>query len=640
MGNKYRQLQPLDPASAQALQKPVQRGMDGGYRGDVSPREIPFDSSPELSEIRFERGAIRKDFGWTAIGAAAPQVIIGLIEHKYIDAQLQFHRLVRFYVNGTNNLVLEVWDGVNWVLTDTSAETVTAAYLSMVSALNCLYAANGEFVFRWCEELEKTLQENDFPESNAIGIIGFDVQATVTPASATALEYSINYDVQIDGNPGGTFPPDTSLTLEFYHGSTLLGSRQFVVTASQGLVNFDDQSFLFTRIINDLDVVSIRMAEVTGGLFQNEAELFALGGGGEPDIVAPKNDVQPADSDEYQFFIVFDSVPAMSTAQAEILVEFNSNPGAFFAQTIVQGTNNTGSAAPVAIEPTVVIEQPLNDFITRFGINSLTGGVSVDPGNTVEWSRRQLNLSVHGHNKAVNLDEPAGVTYETTGAIVSVFEPIDPGPGGRFLTFFARRLVVLRNFGDSQSLAWSRDGLLEEFTGSGSGEIILVESRSDPVDDLMGTAVLSSNFMALFRRRSIMRVFETGNPELALGAVSWIENLGTNYPFSIRNVRGGVIFLGHDQMVYFLTEGGPVAIGLPIHQDLIETLTGDLSLVDSGWDPTFGEYYLGIPEGAATTITLAWIFDVDRFLDQQEIVWRKRPMTVQRFAAFGVSEVE
>ena len=121
--------------------------------------------------------------------------------------------------------------------------------------------------------------------------------------------------------------------------------------------------------------------------------------------------------------------------------------------------------------------------------------------------------------------------------------------------------------------------------------------------------------------------------------MTWIENLGTNYPFSIRNVLGGVMFLGHDQMPYFLTEQGPRAVGLPIHQEIIEDLTGDLTLVDSAWDPTFGEYYLGIPVGAATEIDKVWVFDVDRFLKTQETIWRRKPMDVQRFAAAGISEV-
>jgi len=137
-----------------------------------------------------------------------------------------------------------------------------------------------------------------------------------------------------------------------------------------------------------------------------------------------------------------------------------------------------------------------------------------------------------------------------------------------------------------------------------------------------------------------MRSFETGNPQLALGVVPWIENLGTAYPFSIRNVRGGIIFLGHDNMFYFLTEQGAEAIGLPIHQDLIENLTGDLTLVDSGYDPVFADYLCGYPVGAATNITRVWVFDVDRFLAKKELIWRRKPLTVQRFATAGVSVVE
>jgi hypothetical protein len=173
----------------------------------------------------------------------------------------------------------------------------------------------------------------------------------------------------------------------------------------------------------------------------------------------------------------------------------------------------------------------------------------------------------------------------------------------------------------------------------GAGKLFLVDTRSDGIDALQGGAVLNSNFLAVFRQRSIMRAFETGNVQQAIGVVTWIENLGTNCPFSIRNVLGGVMFLGHDSMMYFLNEQGPQSVGLPIHQEIIEDLTGDLSLVDSAWDPTFGEYYLGIPVGPTTEIVKVWVFDVDRFLKTQETVWRRKPMDVQRFATGGISEV-
>jgi hypothetical protein len=197
----------------------------------------------------------------------------------------------------------------------------------------------------------------------------------------------------------------------------------------------------------------------------------------------------------------------------------------------------------------------------------------------------------------------------------------------------------MQDLGDRQVFSFTVDGILTDFNGAGSGELFLVDTRSDGIDALQGGAVLSSNFLAVFRQRSIMRAFETGNVLQAIGVVPWIENLGTNFPFSIRNVVGGVMFLGHDSMVYFMTEDGAQAVGLPIHQEIIEDLTGDLSLVDSGYDPTFGEYYLGIPVGAATEIDKVWVFDVDRYLKDRETVWRRKPMDVQRFATGGISEV-
>jgi hypothetical protein len=251
------------------------------------------------------------------------------------------------------------------------------------------------------------------------------------------------------------------------------------------------------------------------------------------------------------------------------------------------------------------------------------------------------DIVVHGNNKADTGDPTAGITYGTSGVAQSTFEPIDPGPGARYLIHFARRLVALQDLGDRQVFSFSADGLLTDFDTIelGAGKLFLVDTRSDGIDALQGGAVLNSNFLAVFRQRSIMRAFETGNVQQAIGVVTWIENLGTNYPFSIRNVLGGVMFLGHDQMVYFLNEQGPRAVGLPIHQEIIENLTGDLTLVDSAWDPTFGEYYLGYPVGPATEITRVWVFDVDRFLQTQEIVWRRKPMDVQRFATGGISEV-
>lgn len=622
MANKFRGIEPLQPGEDST--RPVQMGMDGGYRGDVSPRSVPPNSTPEISEIRFERTAIRRDFGWVAIGTAAASRILGLIEHKYIDDNLTFHRIVRV-IRAATLAQLEVWDGANWILTDTSVETIVDEYLSMVSAQGCLYMAEGSQILEWCEVLLQIPQEDDFPNGNLLTEAGAATTAIVIPGDAGPLDYVINYDVTVVSSP----TQDTTIVVEFFHGGISLGTELFFVGQFETFpFSFPNQTFAFTRQITSGQSLSIQVQSAEGGGTTFELDNVITVGPGPPDFIGDKTpQTQPAFDDNYRYFFNMSAVGGGTT------VGFYVENGSGWLQVgtaliVADGADDRIFNVPGLIDPAAMF---------GFAIEAGPGGI----GDTqVGWTRSNADFTVHGHNNATQGDTPAGVTYNTTGAVVSQFEALDPAPAARYLAHFARRLIALWNFGDTQVLSWSRDGILNDFVGVGSGQSILVETHSDAVDNLQGAVALGDNFLAIFRARSIWRAFETGSEALAIGAVSWIENLGTNYPFSIRKVRGGAIFLGHDNMVYFLTENGEQAIGKPIHQDLIASLTGDLSLVDSGYDPTFGEYYLGIPEAAATNITLAWIFDVDRFIDNQEIVWRKRPMAIQRFAAFGVSEVE
>jgi hypothetical protein len=214
-------------------------------------------------------------------------------------------------------------------------------------------------------------------------------------------------------------------------------------------------------------------------------------------------------------------------------------------------------------------------------------------------------------------------------------EVIPDAPFARMIFPFEDYGVALRNGGDTQTFSWTVSGDMLDWLGEGSGQLFLVAAQSDPIDDLMSFATLGSGVGALFRRRSIMRVFLTGNAAQSLGVIRWIERLGTDAGFSVQAVVGGVMFLGSDFQVYLLTEQGPVAVGSPIHQDLIRTLTGNLDLIDSSYDEGFHTYVLGIPESGATRITRLWYFDVMAYHTQQKMIWRSRAIEVQRLATAG-----
>ena len=636
MANKFTQLEDQEPGTA--LVKVAQMGMDGGFRGDVSPRSIQAGETPVIDDVRFERTAIRKDFGWVPIGAPAAFPVRGLIEHKFISEGLEFARLVRVYQDAGGFAIIEVWDGADWIVTDTSDPiTINDIYLSIISAQGALYFAEGSQILCWLEDFATINNENDFPAgANDLREQGDEVDVIVTPASPDLLQYTVGFSVSF--NQIVSQGVDDEVFVEFLHEGDSLGVIRFVADRQDAFpLEFPDQTFVFNRVVDDLDVVTVKILAITSGTKALQDDVSPLS---PPTVTVPQNIVLkslfvPAINDEYRFSTFLPGIEDDGCfATLEYFVDFGD--GIFVTQGTIQYQGPLIGGANTFVIP------GLDGPNVRFGVSlvSQIGACSLFANFTrVRWDAYDTEINVHANNKGVSGDPTAGITYQTSGVAQSTFEPIDPGPGARYLVHFARRLVALQDLGDRQVFSFSRDGILTDFDGAGSGSLPLLDSRSDAIDALQGGAVLNSNFLAVFRQRSIMRAFESGNVQQAIGVVSWIENLGTNAPFSIRNVLGGVMFLGHDNMVYFLNEQGPQAVGLPIHQEIIEDLTGDLSLVDSAWDPTFAEYYLGIPVGAATEIDKVWVFDVDRFLTTQQKIWRRKPMDVQRFAAAGISEV-
>lgn len=643
MANKFTEAEPQEPGTD--LVKVVQMGMDGGFRGDVSPRSIQPGETPVLDDVRFERTAIRKDFGWQAIGLAAAFPVLGLIEHKFISEGLEFQRLVRVFQDAGGFAAVEVWDGADWILVNTSAESINAVYLSMISAQGALYFSEGSQILCWLEDLAPVLTEQDWPGSNALNFEGRTTELIVSPGFVDPVDYTIAFRVNIFIKPETSTP--TTVLVQFLHEGTSLGTALFTGTRNESYpLLFDNELFVFNRQIDDGDELQIKVLQVTSGDKEEIVDNSPIGPGLNPpadptNIILKTRPNSKANGDIYEIVTVFIGGNLDSSSCFATLEYFlDDGDGIFVSLGTEQFQGPTlGARVPFTL-PGLDVPN------VRFGVTLISqiGGCGAAANfSRAVWVTTNASIEVHGNNQAINMDTLPGLSYSSvSGSPQSTLTAIDPGPSARYIIHFARRIIALQDMGDRQVFSFSADGLLTDFTTIelGAGQLFLVDTRSDAIDALQGGAVLNSNFLAVFRQRSIMRAFESGNAQQAIGVVSWIENLGTNAPFSIRNVLGGTMFLGHDNMVYFLTEQGPRAVGLPIHQEIIEDLTGDLDLVDSAWDPTFGEYYLGIPVGpTATVIDKVWVFDVDRFLKTQETVWRRKPMDVQRFATAGISEV-
>lgn len=219
--------------------------------------------------------------------------------------------------------------------------------------------------------------------------------------------------------------------------------------------------------------------------------------------------------------------------------------------------------------------------------------------------------------------------------------------GARYLAKFGDRLILFQDINtgsaentELQSFAFSVDGSILDFTSVGSGQIFLLDTPSHPVDELMGGAQVGNNVLAVFRQRSIMRGFETGNTAQSVGVIHWIEGIGTESPFSITPVSIGVCFLGHNGLAYLLTEQGPTPIGEALQDDILSRLTAAnrRNGVQAAYDNANQHWWLCVPDnGSSNLMTVGYIFDLGRFLTTREKVWMKRDLT--DFGGGGVQSV-
>lgn len=302
------------------------------------------------------------------------------------------------------------------------------------------------------------------------------------------------------------------------------------------------------------------------------------------------------------------------------------------------------TAGGVALDQSHVLDHEIEDTEQILNFYIAVKATSMASDADAIFAGRRYVTQVEGDKtgftvKPANMAEDSvhGVTYNVpTGAFTDEIELLsEDAPAGRFIFPFGDRLISLRDLNDVQVIASSADGLVRQWAGEDTAYFALLDAASDSLDDLMGAAHLAPGTSALFRKRSIHRVHETGNVEVPIAVVKWIEQLGTESPFSIRLVDRGIAFLGHDKMVYILTEGGPQPVSPWIHDELKEKLAdANMELVDSAYNASTGEYFLGIPIGESESIEEVWILDVKKFwlLDGQEQPWRRREMTIGRLA--------
>lgn len=670
--NKFRAIQ-QPPSQGPGVEEFTIDRFDGGYRGDIPARLLGPDESPDMLDVRFEKGGMQKAYGASDIGVVAGQKILGIIEHGFYDpdAAATVVRLLRFTrVAGTNQGKLEILNGSTWAedslaqvsSTVADAVAVTDDFVSMVSvgltgnidpsvdykpgalfitSLGSTSSASpgsdGRILVRKETLGTPTDEADDFLAGNFIDVVLEVTDVTISPAAPV-----LNFEYEVFFETITTFIAGVSeieITVSLYVDGELEGTKVHTHTVDGSIAdsftvqnstasNFELE---FTKLVLDADIVdraSTTPIEGVGDVW-NADRVF----------------VDPALDDLYTFNYDVQTSPSggidvnFYSSEDGIVYDFlgtRSYPPDFFI------TGETQSFGIASLDGS-------SKFRYEFVETGSTSGLFVVEAHAVTWQEvittPDYTAGFHGFNKATDLDANSGVEWREEAASTVLLHYIDdpyiwdplatppagetenPIPAPSYIFAFGDRMIALRNGGDAQYISASADGIAENWIFDvtlggffGAYANFLVDTRSDPVDPLMAGAPLTNDIAAIFRERSIMRAFESGNVQVPIGVQHWVEELGTLSPWSVQAIKGGVMFLGHDRMVYLLTESGPIPVGESLHLDLLEA-TFDPGLVEAFYDNELGEYWLGVPI-SSSAITRFYIFDVKKFELEQKIRWR------------------
>ena len=641
-----RQIPPYQPDPVDPVSLSIE-SLDTGIIADMSPATAPLESMASMDAMRFQSGGLRKDFGWAAIGAAAATRVLAFAEHQYISEGQVRHRLVRLSRTAGGLLLIELWDGAAWTTVIAPAHPIRDVYLSVVSIQNVLAIADGEFIYAWQEEAVLTNHEHNFAVDDFISTGQNSSDVTVVPAGAVNNHYIIRFSVY--------WTPAIGAEAVINLAARING----VVVERQSITHiFVDEVELFTKEYEFDLIHGIASGEALDLLIESSelpTQNRSISGWQfyedipETGVFAPVPDMWQlmkvsnfgAGSGidyTFKFNIALGTSTTVTVGfwfSLGVLAEGSNLPALVMVQIDSQTYNSSGAKTH-----TITLAMPARSV---FGLSI----VSVDPVATtgdftlmeeasINWTETP-SFTLRPWNKTNDPD--AGVEYNVdTGTNTQKLDVLAlDAPNARFIAEFEDRLIALQNLGDPQAFAASADGDIKKWLGTDTEDLALVSSSSETgaIDDLQGLTPIGNAVGAVFRKHSIHRCFETGNVDLPVGVVKWIDHLGTESPFSIQLVLQGVMFLGHDLLVYFLNEQGALPVSTLIHDEFLDKVpVSSLGLVDSAYDQLLGVYFLGLPTVASPNqIAEVWMFELKRWLVDKVPRWRRRVMPVERMLA-------
>ena len=193
---------------------------------------------------------------------------------------------------------------------------------------------------------------------------------------------------------------------------------------------------------------------------------------------------------------------------------------------------------------------------------------------------------------------------------------------------------------NTQRIVWSASGDETDFTATGSGGVSLLDTQgTQPADDIMGLAV-QNNFLLIIRRYSIWTGTRTGEATLPISFNSRVQGFGCIASKTVVDCgAAGVAYLGHNN-IYLYNPGlaEPIPIGTPIRPRIFDGGILDRSKLDKAhfsYVPSTQELWCFIPDTTNANPRTAFVFNLERYTENEEYVWRERLFLTDMSASIG-----
>lgn len=627
---KFPRPRPLSPPSFTSEEQECE-DISLGLRTDIPVRALPLGASPYMEGVRIDKRSLTKDFGNVALGSGAPATVLCLVEHGFInDSKVTKEYFIRMYKSG-GTLILERWNGSSWVSDTSLAATFNEEGIRAASTLGVLLIAlPQDNILARVEDITRVKVQRDTFEAGTITTLGGTKAASLTlPGAGSALSdiFTIKFHMFASMTDGDRL----RIKVRALQNGVELDSRTFESVGEN--VSEDVELVVETSDSSDI-ILTIHWIDLKGGPQANFSDhSLTLTPDSGTQWTGTKSE-NPSEFDQSEYIFNYILEPQDETeldTHAALTVQFQVNTGSGFNTVSERTFSNSDDIKLQDLTQSITVNNAPSGSQFRILISN-----QVDP--TDDWEIIEAFVTF----KTVEMPEDPGYEFEVTPDEIiyqyeqtvtgPVIERISTAPKAFWVDSFADRAVALWDDGDTQIFGWSANGIFDEWEEYGSGRIILVDTRVEPIDPLQATAPVGEEHLAIFRERSIMRAYRTGQASPAIGVRSWIPGIGTKSPFSIRIGPPGVLFFGSDKMVYLLTSNGLTPMGSPIHEEVGE-LTFDPALVQSGYDYVHQEYALCIPPNK-------WYFlDLLRYFSNNEVIWRYREENFERVSVTDLTDV-